>query len=287
MPLMTQRFDIFDCHHHVGDVKALVAGAFPHEELSTADALGYEMNERVAIMDRDGCHQAAVIPSHAYERPNGQADTRTVNNAIAAYRDAWPDRFPVAIGVVEPLHGAVSLDELDRCRNELGLAGISFHTRFQGASMDNHWIARYIERMGELGLVPVLHAFVEAVDEAMWKIGDLARAFPDVAMLVLDPFSTFDGTKEASHLAELCPNLLFDTSLSHTFDYIEVFAGRFGADRVVFGTDLYSPPFGRRISHLALEIAESALPDAAKTAILGGNARRLFGVDNPQLLISS
>jgi uncharacterized protein len=123
-------FDVFDCHHHVGDVKAIVAGAFPHDELSTADARGLEMSQRVAIMDRDGCRQAAVIPSHAYERPNGQADTRAVNDAIAAYRDALRERFPVAIGVVEPLHGAVSLTELDRCRNELGLAGISFHTRF-------------------------------------------------------------------------------------------------------------------------------------------------------------
>jgi len=49
----------------------------------------------------------------------------------------------------------------------------------------------------------------------------LTRAFPDMQMLVLDSFSTFEGTKENSDIAEMCPNLLFDTSLSYNFDFID------------------------------------------------------------------
>ena len=49
-------------------------------------------------------------------------------------------------------------------------------------------------------------------------------------------------------------------------------------DRVVFGTDLYSPPLGRRISHLIPQILESSLTDDEKALVLGGNARRLFGL---------
>ena len=62
---------------------------------------------------------------------------------------------------------------------------------------------------------------------------------------------------------------MFDTSLSYNFDFIEDFARRFGAERVVFGTDLYSHPVGRRISHLLPQIAASSLTDAEKAAILG------------------
>jgi uncharacterized protein len=268
--------DVFDCHHHVGDVTALLDGR--HAPAVPAELVGTEMAQRLAIMDAGGVRQAAVIPGHAYERPNGIADTRRVNDEIAAYRDARPDRFPVAIGVVEPLHGHVSLAELGRMKDELGLRGVSFHARFQGVSMDNPWILRYVERMAELGLVPVLHALTESVDEALWKTAAIARAFPDLPMLVLDAFSSFEGTKESDHVAESCPNLLFDTSLSYNFDLIEAFVRRHGAQRVVFGTDLYSPPVGRRISHLLTQIADSSLPPDDKAAILGANARGLFGL---------
>jgi predicted TIM-barrel fold metal-dependent hydrolase len=270
-------FDIFDCHHHVGDVSAFL-GDYLTEDGRHADPGEIEVQRRLEIMDGGGVRQAAVIPGHGYERPNGIADTRAVNDSIAAYRDARPDRFPVAVGIAEPLYGAASLPEIDRCHDELELTGISFHTRFQGASMDSPWILRYVARMGELGMVPVLHAMTESPDEALWKCAAVARAFPDLPMLVLDAFSTFEGTKECSDVAEVCPNLSFDTSLSYNFDFIEAFAGRFGAHRVVFGTDLYSPPLGRRISHLVPQILESGLTQEDKAAVLGGNARRLFGV---------
>lgn len=275
---MQVTYDVFDCHHHVGDVKAFLGDYLADDPHEPADPTAVEMKRRLAIMDAGAVRQAAVIPGHGYERPNGLADTRAVNDAIAQYRDMQPDRFPVAIGIAEPLYGVQSLPEIDRCATELGLAGISFHTRFQGASMDNRWILEYVERMAEHGMVPVLHAMTESPDEALWKCAAVARAFPDVPMLVLDAFSTFEGTKECTDVGEACPNLLFDTSLSYNFDFIEVFAQRFGADRVVFGTDLYSPPLGRRISHLLPQILESSLTDDDKALLLGGNARKLFGV---------
>jgi len=267
-------FDVFDCHHHVGEASGFM-GELAGQAAASEEA---ELAARLAIMDRGGVRQAAVIPGHGYERPQGVADTRRANDRIAAYRDRRPDRFPVAVGIVEPLHGAHSFAEIERCASELSLVGLSFHARFQGVSMDDARIHRYVERMGELGLVPVLHALVESVDESLWKIADLAEAFPQLEMLVLDAFASFDGTKECQAVAARCPKLLFDTSLSYNFDFIEAFARRFGAERVVFGTDLYSPPLGRRTSHLLPQILESALSDADKALILGGNARRLFRV---------
>ena len=267
-------FDVFDCHHHVGEASGFMGGLAGQPGVA-GDA---EQDARLAIMDRGGVRQAAVIPGHGYERPHGVADTRRANDRIAAYRERRPERFPVAIGIVEPLHGDHSLPEIERCARELALAGLSFHARFQGVSMDDARIRRYVGRMGELGLVPVLHALAESVDESLWKIAELASAFPGQEMLVLDAFASFDGTKECSAVAERCPNLLFDTSLSYNFDFIEAFARRFGAARVVFGTDLYSPPLGRRTSHLLPQILESGLSDADKALILGANARRLFRV---------
>jgi predicted TIM-barrel fold metal-dependent hydrolase len=46
----------------------------------------------------------------------------------------------------------------------------------------------------------------------------------------------------------------------------------------VFGTDLYSWPVGRRVSHLLDQIVASDLSPEEKAAILGGNARRLYAL---------
>ena len=273
-------FEVLDVHHHVGNAFRALGGDL--ESAPDVESQAYaerEIASRLSIMESAGVAQAMVIPGHGYERARGIADTRAENDAIARYRDAQPDRFPGAIGIVEPRDGEASLAELDRAKNELGLVGISFHTRFQGVSLDSQWILTYVERMASLGLVPVIHAMNETPEEALWKLAVVARSIPETPILALDAFGSYEATRECSFIAEVAPNILFDTSLSYNFDFIEDFAGRFGADRVVFGTDLYSTPVGRRISHLLPQILESDLSDDDKAKILAGNARRLFGLD--------
>jgi len=274
-------FEVFDVHHHVGDASAVLGTNVALVDSSAPppdDAAAHEVKMRIDAMDAGGVDWAAVIPGHGYHRPNGLADTRRTNDAIAAYRDANPSRFPVAIGVIEPAYGAHSLPEIDRLADELHLAGVSFHVRFQGVSLDNQWIRTYIGRIVERGLVPVIHAVPETSENPQWKVAAIARAFPDTTMLVLDAFGSHESSKECFHTADVAPNLVFDTSLAYGFDLIEQFARAHGPERVVFGTDLYSWPLGRRISRLLPEICESGLDDAAKRAILAGNARRLFSV---------
>ena len=129
-------------------------------------------------MDEGGVRQALVIPGHGYLRPNGIADTRRVNDEIAAYRDRTPDRFPVACGIVEPRDGAAAFAEIDRVAGELDLVALSFHTRFQGVSVDSRWVLRYLERMGEHSLVPIIHAMDDTPEEALWKLAAIAREAP-------------------------------------------------------------------------------------------------------------
>ena len=272
-------YEVFDVHHHVGDASAAIGGADSDgATMSPDDYARLELEQRVAIMDEGGVHQAAVIPGHGYVRPNGHGDTRAVNDRIAAYRDATPDRFPVAIGIVEPRDGELSFAEIDRCCDHLRLAGMSFHTRFQGVSTDNQWVARYIERIAERGMVPIVHALDESTEESLWKVGQLALRFPEVEMLVLDGYATYEGTKHCAHLADYAPNLIFDTSLSYNADFIIEHVRRFGPGRHAFGTDLYSYPLGRRISHLLPELIAADIDEESKSALLGGTARSLFGI---------
>jgi predicted TIM-barrel fold metal-dependent hydrolase len=271
-------FDVFDVHHHVGRPFDALGGELDPGSDGTGPVDHAEVEARLRIMDDGGVAQAMVIPGHGYLRPHGIADTRRVNDEIATYRDQRPDRFPVACGIVEPRDGPLAVAEVDRVADELGLAAISFHTRFQGVSLDSGWVIAAVERIGERGLLPVIHAMNDTPEEALWKLASVARRFPDLIILALDGFSSFEATRQCFQVAEMAPNLVFDTSLSYNFDFIEDFAVRFGADRVVFGTDLYSPPIGRRITHLLPQILACGLAEEAKAAILGGNARRLLGV---------
>ncbi len=272
-------FEVIDVHNHVGDPSA-VLGAMPLSGGPTPSGEGNvdEFAKRLEVMAAGGADKAIVIPGHGYLRPEGVKDTQRINEGIAAYRDRDPDHFPVAVGVVEPTYGEHSLVEIDRVADELGLAGISFHVRFQGVSLDNRWVRTYVERIVEKGMTPVLHAVHETSENPLWKVATLARAFPDAEMLVLDAFGSHEGTKECFFTAEVAPNLVFDTSLTHGWGLIEHFARSFGPHRVAFGTDLYSWPLGRQISPIAAEVAASGLDDDAKALILAGNARRLFRI---------
>ena len=278
--MATPDCDVFDIHHHVGDARAVMALSEDRpEELDDRAYAKLELEKRTSIMDAGGVAQALVIPGHGYGREHGIADTRAQNDSIAAYRDACRDRFPAACGIVEPRDGAASLPEIERCAGQLGLAAMSFHTRFQGVSLDNHWIDTYVGAIAESGMLPIIHALDESADEALWKVGWLAKRHPDTTLVIFDGYSTFEGTKHCGHLAECYDNLVFDISLSYNFDFIEGHIKRFGAERYVFGTDLYSWPLGVRITHLLGQILDSGLSDTESVALLGGNARRLLGVE--------
>ena len=152
----------------------------------------------------------------------------------------------MACGIVEPRDGAAAFPEIDRVADELGLVALSFHTRFQGVSMDSQWIGRYLAHMGERGLVPIVHAMDDTPEESLWKLASIARAHPELTILALDAFGGFEATRQCFFVADVAPNIVFDTSLSYNFDFIEDFARRFGVERVVFGTDLSSHPVGRQ-----------------------------------------
>lgn len=267
---------VIDAHNHVGGLASWGIGDpdRAHEDLAV------DVEVRCQLLDERGVDQAVVIASHDYLRPDGIADNRRVNDAIAAYRDARTDRFPAAVGIVEPLNGERGLEELDRCKHELGLAGISFHTRSQGVPVDGPWVRRYLERMGELGLVPFLHSIGESSSEALWKIDVVAGALPDLPIVVLDVLSTLEQSLQVGHVAARRSNLHFDTALTHGMGFVRMLLDAAGPGRVLYGSDLYSTRTG---IHLQLndclpDLLAAGLDPEDEAAVVGGNVARLLGL---------
>ena len=136
---------------------------------------------------------------------------------------------------------------------------------------------RLVARMGKLGLMPFVHAVPEVSSESLWRVSALARDFPGMPMLALDPFSSYEQVQQLYFLAELAPNLLFDTGQTESFDRKRAFIRRFGAERVVFRSDFYSPP-GRVQPHVLPDILKADLSDAERSQILSGNIMKLLKI---------
>ena len=265
-------FRIFDVHHHFTSLADTRDGGLTPEEHLERDLRG-----RIAEMDRLGVAQAAIGSNYQYLRPGGITDTRRVNDAALAYARRAPDRFPVVVGVAEPHTGEPGLAEIDRCA-AAGLKAMSLHARFQGTTMDSYWVTRTLERTIERGLVPMVHANADSKDEAPWKLEPVARAHPQTTFILLDPFTDGERPRELLHLAERCPNLVFDTALAVSWERIEPMVRTHGPERVLFGSLTGSGVRAAGTPHILGQILEAHLDNAAKRAILGDNARRIFGI---------
>jgi uncharacterized protein len=268
---------VIDAHHHYvppGEDEVLFG------RQASMDPERYarlELGERLRAMDADGIAQAVIMPGHGYLRPHGIADTRRINDGISQYQRACPDRFPAALAVAEPLAGAESLAELDRIHGELGMVGVTFHTRFQGVPADHRLVVGLIERMAELGLTAFVHAG-DSSEEEVWRILSVARQVPEITVVVLDAFDRLEKANQALVCAGLGQNLIFDTAGCADFDFVLRFIARHGAARVVFGSGRYSATTPRKRNHVLADLLAAELPPEDRHAVVAGTITKVLGL---------
>lgn len=283
-------FDIFDIHQHVGDTGLShgieYAGALAGVPTEASAEAVKERSLRLKMMDEGGIGQSLVMPGFGYDRSDGAAATRAQNDGIAAYRDSLSGRFPVAAGVIEPLDLREALNEVRRAQ-DLGLVGITLHTEYQGVTLESSSVLRVLEAMQERGLIPLLHAPDDSLSEKAWRLAKVARMFPDMTFLALEPFFTMEGMQAHDLVADVAPNVLFDTASCYDVDWVVEFARKWGAERVLYGSHMYSVAhesginraINRRNIFARQCLLESDLSQEQKALIFGGNARKLFGLD--------
>ena len=261
--------EIFDIHHHLG---SLSGGSLQEGD-------GWQERDyanRVRIMDANGVTQSAILAATGYIQADGIKDTQRSNDVVAAYRKRDPQRFPVACGIVEPLHGARSLGELERMKHELGLQGVVWHNRFQGLAVDHALMRPLLKKVGELGLVPLIHTNAESNLEAVWRLERLAVEFPDLTFVALDALTTNTNSQLALDIAKRTKNILFDTAHVRGAGYIRQFVEAVGSQRLLFGSLFYSHPASYEHCHTLAEINEAKISDQDKANILALNSKRLF-----------
>ena len=261
--------EIFDIHHHLG---SLSGGSLQEGE-------GWQERDcanRVRIMEANNVAQAAILAATGYIQADGIKDTRRANDSVAAYRKLDPKRFPVACGIVEPLHGERSLGELERIKYELGLDGVVWHNRFQGLAVDHPLMRPLLKKVSELGLVPMIHTNAESNLEAVWRLERLALEFSELTLVALDALTTNTNSQLALDIAKRTTNILFDTAHVRGARFVRQFVDAVGSHRLIFGSLFYSQPASYERCAALEEIRMAKITDTDKENILALNARRLF-----------
>jgi len=263
--------EIFDIHHHLG---SLTGGSLQEGD-------GWQERDyanRVRIMDANGVTSAAILAATGYIQADGIKDTMRSNDIVAAYRKRDPKRFPVACGIVEPLHGTRSLGELERMKHELRLDGVVWHSRFQGVAVDHQLMRPLLKKVSELGLVPLIHTNAESNLEAVWRLERLASEFPELTFVSMDALTTNTNSQLALDIAKRTKNIIFDTAHVRGSAYVKTFVDAVGSERLIFGSLFYSTPPSYEHCATLEEVKEAKISDQDKSNIFAINAKRLFKI---------
>jgi len=264
--------DSFDIHHHLGSL----TGGSLQDEPGWQDR---DYENRIRLMQANGVTMSAILAATGYIQADGIKDTMRSNDTVAAYRKRNPKRFPVACGTVEPLHGARSLDELERIKHELHLEGVVWHNRFQGVAIDHQLMRPLLKKVSELGLVPLVHTNAESNMEAVWRLERLALEFPELTLVAMDALTTNVNSQLALDIAKRTLNILFDTAHVRSSAYVRQFVETVGSHRLVFGSLFYSYPASYERCATLEEVKGAAINDEDKANILSLNAKRLFKLE--------
>jgi predicted TIM-barrel fold metal-dependent hydrolase len=271
---LSEPFDVFDVHQHYGSVPG--SGA-PAARVQAE----VEVVQRIEIMDKNGIRQACIQPSSGYDRPRGTLDLMAVNDEMATLRSLATDRFPVALGTIDLALGetAVSL-EVRRIFDELELDGIAWHHRLQGAYIDDPRMYPILNELASRGKIAAIHVLADSTFESPWRLENLADRYPELKFIAMDAFSSYERASWMSRIAAHHPNIFFDTAGMITSSSILArFVAGAGADRLLFGTNLYgAQQTDYYPAAMQIVLASSELSTEAKRRVLGANARELFGI---------
>jgi predicted TIM-barrel fold metal-dependent hydrolase len=164
---------------------------------------------------------------------------------------------------------------LRRAHEQDGLAGLLLHPILQGFEANDPLVFPLVEA----ALAPGMPVYVTggAPYLAMpYKIADLAGRYPEGRFIL--GHAGWDFHFDVPYCLEACPNLWAETSKNGLAN-LEALARKFGASRLLFGSDLPFSSYAGEIEKIRLL---PGLSDAAREAIFSGNARRLLGLKEGQ-----
>jgi len=326
---------IIDCHGHYttappqhdqwrdAQKDAFKAGeAFPPYPEITDDEIRetIEKNQMKLLKERGAdmtifSPRASTMAPHVGDESVAKAWARNSNNLIARVVDLYPETF---VGVCmlpqspkADMQG--SIEELERCVNELGFIGCNLNPDPGGGHFDHppltdrFWYPFY-EKMVELDVPamihvsgscnPAMHAtgayYIAADTIAFMQLiqGDLFKEFPDLRFIIPHgggavPYhwgryrGLADMLKQPDLSTHLMNNVYFDTCVYHQ-PGINLLADVIENKNILFGSEMVGavrgidPTTGHYFDDTKRYIDALDITEEERAAIFEGNARKVF-----------
>ena len=244
-----------------------------------------------ASCERSGIDLAVVQP--VATSPN---QVESINRKAAEQNRHTEETHLLSFGCMHPQY-ADPEKELAQLA-ELGIKGIKLHPVYQKTDADDPAFLHILRAAAENGLLVLFHSGIDVgfLDRDECSVEKIARAIDAVpeGRYILAHMGGWRQWKEGANLFAGRPNVWIDTSFSlgdmtdlgdgfymtHSLKRLteEQFLGilsDYGSEHVLFGTD---SPWEDQASEIA-RIRALPIPEEGKTAILGGNAARLLGLE--------
>jgi predicted TIM-barrel fold metal-dependent hydrolase len=240
LPLHNEHF--YDCHGHIG-------WSSPHHVVNVGLA------DMVEEMNKFGIQSCCVFSLEGV-----MGDETYGNDEVAEAVRTYPDRF-VGFTLVTPNHGEVAMQrELERGM-KMGLRGVKLICDYQGYSTEGPLIDVACEFANQHGQFILNHNWGSA--EQMRR---LCKTFPNAC------FITGHTTLAFAEVAKEVNNLFICTCPCIDWGFTEKLVAAYGADRILFGSDLTDLPIGWGMG----QILYARIPEADKRNIMGGNMKALL-----------
>ena len=281
LPSETAGIPILDAHVHLfpdGVFDAIFRWFDTH-----AWPIRYKLHSDAVLDHLESRGVREVVALHYAHKP-GMA--QSLNEYVLGVARRRPGVIPTA--TVYP--GEPGAREILRRAFGEGARGVKLHCHVQRMAPDDERLDEVYEEATRARVPVVIHAGREPSSEAYGvdcyalcaasRMENVLRRHPELLLIV--PHLGADEFAEYDAMLDRHPNLHLDTTM--------VMAGYFPiapdegflarrADRLLYGTDFPNIPYAwdRELRR----IASAGLEPAALGKILGGNARRLFGVRSP------
>jgi aminocarboxymuconate-semialdehyde decarboxylase len=247
-------------------------------------------------------------------RPEHTLDLSTLlNDHVASVVARFPTRF-VGLGTLPMQKTDLAIYELERCRRDLGLAGVQIGTHINGWSLDHPDLFPIFEAAADLGAAVFVHPWDILGKDRMTKywlpwlvgmpaetslaicsviFGGVLERLPKLRIAFAHGGGSFPGTVgRIEHGFNARPDLcavdnavpprrylgrFYVDSLVHDPDALRYLLRLIGAERVALGSD-YPFPLGEAVPGAMID-AMTDLDAETRARLLGGTALEFLALD--------